>query len=312
MDCPKCHAKNSSERLYCRECSHILEPRTEPWLRGEELQTVADRNALTLVKSTGILPHIVNQFLVKPRERKLKELLSGQGTQLSHSPDLEALMQECAYALCLENLPAAYMIPTQGPPNAFTFGSDDAPVIVVDRRLIEVMGTNELRALLGHEMGHIKIGHMLYHSLAQTLAQGIEVTASLMGFRLISMPMQLALLAWQRESEFSADRAALIASAEPSNVVSMFAKLKGVSYTSIQGTASLLDEVAKLFRTHPDLNERARAILEFSKTPEYANAIKKIDERKMFRLAFSPTCRFCGSPKRIEATFCPACGKSQI
>jgi hypothetical protein len=133
-----------------------------------------------------------------------------------------------------------------------------------------------------------------------------------MGFRLISMPMQLALLAWQRESEFSADRAALLASAEPSNVVSMFAKLKGVSYTSTQDTASVLDEVAKLFRTHPDLNERARAIFEFSKTPEYANAIKKINEQKMFRSAFSPTCRFCSSPKRIEATFCPTCGKSQI
>jgi len=278
----------------------------------EELQTPADRDALSLLKSTGILPHIVNQLLVKPRERKLRELTSSQGVSLSHFHDLEALMQECAYAICLETLPAVYIIPIPGPPNAFTFGSDDAPVIVVDRSLIDVIGTSELRALLGHEMGHIKSGHMLYHSLAQTLVEGVELSASLMGFKIISMPMQLALLAWQRESEFSADRAALVASGSSSHVVSMFASLTGTSYAFIEENASRLDDVAKLFRTHPHLSERARAVFEFSKTGEYANLVKKINDRRMFRLAFSPTCRFCGSAKSIEATFCPACGKSQI
>jgi hypothetical protein len=54
----------------------------------------------------------------------------------------------------------------------------------------------------GHEMGHIKSRHLLYHSLAETLAGGIGISASLIGpeINLISMPMRLALLAWQRES----------------------------------------------------------------------------------------------------------------
>jgi len=281
-------------------------------LRLEELQTPADRDALNLVRSTGILPHIVNQLLVKPRERKLRELISSQGTPLSHFPSLEALVQECAYAICLETLPAVYVITMVGPPNAFTFGSDDTPVIVVDRRLIEVMRASELRALVGHEMGHIKSGHMLYHSLAQTLAEGVEVSVSLMGFNIVSMPMQLALLAWQREFEFSADRAALVASGSSLHVVSMFARLTGTSHIFIEENTSLLNEVAKLFRTHPHLSERARAVFEFSKTEEYANIVKKIAYRTTFRLALAPTCRFCGSAKPIEATFCPACGKSQI
>jgi len=37
-------------------------------------------------------------------------------------------------------------------PNAFTFGSDDDPV-VVDRSPIDVIGTIELRALLGNSCG---------------------------------------------------------------------------------------------------------------------------------------------------------------
>jgi Zn-dependent protease with chaperone function len=264
------------------------------------------------VKSTGILPHVVNQFFVKPRERKLRKIISSEGTLMNDSSDLERLMQQCAYAICLDTLPVAYTITMPGPPNAFTFGSDDAPVIVADRRLIEAMGTGELQALLGHEMGHIKSGHMLYHSLAQTLAQGVEVSASFMGVGIVSMPMRLALLAWQRESEFSADRAALIACAGPSNVVSMFAKLTGISHPPIREGSSILDDVANLFRTHPNLSQRARAVLEFSKTADYLNVVRKIDYRKMFRLSFSPACRFCGSQKVIEATFCPACGKSQI
>lgn len=278
----------------------------------EELQTSADRDSLSLVKSTGILPHIVNQLLAKPRERKLRDLISNQGTPLSHFHNLEALLQECAYAICVETLPAVYVINATGPPNAFTFGSDDAPVIVVDRRLIEVLEINELRALLGHEMGHIKTGHMLYHSLAQTLAEGVKVSASLMGFNMMSIPMQLALLAWQRESEFSADRAALVASGSSSHVISMLARLAGTSHILPEENVSLLNDVAKLFQTHPHLSERARAVLEFSKTEGYANIVKKIAHRRTFRLAFAPTCRFCGSAKSIEATFCPECGKSQV
>ena len=312
LTCVNCHAENPRERLYCRECSSILERRTNLWLRMEELQTRGDRDALNLVKSTGILPHLVDQFLLKPRERKLRELLSTQGTPLSASHNLEGVLHESAYAICLETLPAVYAITMTGPPNAFTFGSKEAPVIVVDRRLMEIMGASELRALLGHEMGHIKSGHMLYYSLAQTFAEGVEVSASLIGLSMISMPMQVALLAWARESEFSADRAALIASGNPSHVVSMFARLAGTSFVPMGEHTSLVDEVAGFFRTHPNLSERSRAVFEFSKTEQYVSIVNNIAYRRMFRLAFSPICRFCGSTKSIEETFCPTCDRSQV
>jgi len=298
--------------LYCKNCSRILEPRNELWLRVEELQTQLDKNALSLVRTTGILPYIVNQLLVKPRERKLREVISSQGTRMSDLPNLEALVPECAYAISLEKLPSVYAITMAGAPNAFTFGSDDAPVIVVDRRLMDVMSTSDLRALLGHEMGHIKSGHMLYHSLAQTLAQGVEVSASVMGLNVISTPMHLALLGWQRESELSADRAALVSCGNPADVVSMFAKLTGAPRFSVTDRSSLLDNVDNLFRTHPRMSERARAVFEFANTGEYADITKKNNYRRMFRLAFQPVCRFCGSAKLIGAAFCQVCGKSQI
>jgi len=310
--CLRCGALNAEERRYCERCLSILEPRTRYWLQVEDFQTTADRDALGMVKSTWLLPHLLNQFFVRPRERKQREILNSQGTPATRFAKLAVLMQDCAYRLCLENLPSIYLIESHGSPNAFTFGSDDAPVIVIDSRLLPAMGTDELRCLLGHEMGHIKSKHLLYHSMAETLANGIGVSASLMGANLISAPLRIALLAWQRESEFSADRAALITSGNPYQVASMFAKLAGLSTPPIQQRPSLLEDLVKLFRTHSNMSERVKAVFSFSNTEEYARIIKKLNDRTMLRGAFAPSCRFCGSSKPVAAVFCPACKRSLV
>jgi len=219
-------------------------------------------------------------------------------------------LRECAHTLCLDHLPSAYVIGGTGPPNAFTFGDDDAPIIVIDERLVHGVGPDELRCVFGHEMGHIKSRHLLYHSLADMLAQGVGISASFAGLNLISTPMRLALLAWQRESEFSADRAALIASGNPNHVASMFAILGGISNRPISENTSLLG-IAKIFSSHPFLNERVDAVFRFSNSDEYVNIVRKLNHRRMLSNAFTSICKFCGSPKAIEAIFCPECKKSQ-
>lgn len=219
-------------------------------------------------------------------------------------------MRACAYALCLERLPSAYIIEGAGPPNAFTFGDDDAPVIVIDGRLVHGMGSDELRCLFGHEMGHIKSRHLLYHSLAEMLAQGMGISGSFVGLGLISTPMRLALLAWQRESEFSADRAALIVSGNPYHVASMFAMLGGLSNRSIAGETSFLGDISTIFSTHPMLRERVNGVFQFSNSEEYAKILRRLKDRKMLSNAFTHICRFCGSPKNIQTIFCPKCKKS--
>lgn len=311
FNCGKCGSRNSSGNLYCTRCARILDVRPDLWLRAEDFQTSSDRDAVNLVKATGILPHIAYEFLVKPRERNLREQITRQGKPGNSIPDLRTLACEAAYALSLEQLPAVYTVEATGPPNAFTFGSNEAPLIVVDRRLTEDIGSGELRALLGHEMGHVKSGNMLYHTLAQTLAEGVRLSASFMGVNTISMPMQLALLAWQRESELSADRAGLVASGNASHVVSMLARLAG-NLWKLSESSSILENIGQLFGTHPNLSARARAVVEFAKTDEYANLASRVAFRRNYRLAFVSTCRFCNAAKPIRALFCPKCGKSQI
>ena len=310
LNCGKCGSKNPSDNLYCKTCAHILDVRPDLRLRPEDFQTNSDRDAVRLVKATGILPHLAYELLVKPRERGLREEVIHQGKPVNSIPNLGALTSEAAFALSLEKLPTVYAVEVKGPPNAFTFGSNEAPMIVVDRRLIDGVGGGELRALLGHEMGHVKSGNMLYHTLAQTLAESVRLSASFMGVNTISMPMQLALLAWQRESELSADRAGLLASGGPSHVISMLARLTGKP-VSLEN-ASILDSVGQLFGTHPNLNARARAIVEFSRTEAYVDLANRVLFRRDYRLAFTPLCRFCNATKPVQDLFCPKCGKSQV
>lgn len=311
--CPQCLTQNSGSRLFCGRCKTILDPRTNLSLRIEDFQCSTDKEALEILKSTGILAYLVDQFLVKPSEQKKREWLSKHGVQTSLG-DLDPLVQECAYSLSLTTLPEVYVIKCTGYPNAFTFGDDNTPIIVIDSRLVRTMTQNQLRALLGHEMGHIKSKHLLYHNLANTLAEGIGMSISFFTSNMITTATRLALLAWHRESEFTADRAALISSANPEHVASMFAKLSGQrpSESGVSDGASLLSGVARAFQSHPNHLDRAKAVFHFSKSREYATIVEKISYRRIFRSAFSPNCRFCKAGKSVNSLFCPECGRSQI
>ena len=54
-------------------------------------------------------------------------------------------------------------------PNAFTYGHK-SPFIVLTSGLIDLLGDEELSFVVGHELGHIKAGHVLYTVLARNIA----------------------------------------------------------------------------------------------------------------------------------------------
>ena len=54
-------------------------------------------------------------------------------------------------------------------PNAYTYGHK-SPFIVLTSGLIDLLGDEELSFVIGHELGHIKAGHVLYTVLANNIA----------------------------------------------------------------------------------------------------------------------------------------------
>ena len=91
--------------------------------------------------------------------------------------------------------------------NAYTFGMDSPKAIVLYSPLFKIMDQDEIQFILGHEMGHVKLGH----TVLNTLVGGMAGIPSSYGALAI---MELAFRWWNRACEYSADRAGVLACAQ--------------------------------------------------------------------------------------------------
>ena len=57
--------------------------------------------------------------------------------------------------------------------NAFTVGSEN-PIVVLNSGLIDMCEDDEIMFIIGHELGHIKSNHMLYHMMANVINMIID------------------------------------------------------------------------------------------------------------------------------------------
>jgi len=122
----------------------------------------------------------------------------------------ERLLRVCE-VLDMEEPPEVYI--SQTPiVNAGAVGMSD-PFIVLNSSMIEVLGRDEVEAVLGHEVGHILSGHVLYRTLLILLLNLVIFRYTLAG--LAVRPILMALLEWYRKSELSSDRAGLLAIQDP-------------------------------------------------------------------------------------------------
>ena len=84
-------------------------------------------------------------------------------------------------------------------PNAWTFG-DTKIFITITSGLVDMMTEEELDAVIAHECGHILCHHVLYHSIAHYVMDGLD---SLGVLGSLGVPLQYAILYWERERELS-------------------------------------------------------------------------------------------------------------
>ncbi len=174
-------------------------------------------------------------------------------------------------------------------PNAFATGMRrDSALVAVSSGLLRGMNKNEVDAVLGHEIAHIANGDMVTLTLIQGVVNTFVVFFSRIaghlvdrlvfkterghgpGYWIVSLVAQLLLgvlasiiVCWfSRQREFRADEGgARYAGAE--NMIAALERLKG-------GTAELPDGMAamgiggggfaKLFSTHPPLDDRIAAL----------------------------------------------------
>jgi hypothetical protein len=119
-------------------------------------------------------------------------------------PHLHEMLREVCTTLDLEKPPELYL---QHDPrlDAMAVGVDD-PFIVLHSSLVEQLDEDEMRCVIGHEVGHVLSGHALYRTMLYVL---LRVMNSVVPLYVVALPIVLALQEWSRKSELSADRAGL-------------------------------------------------------------------------------------------------------
>lgn len=134
----------------------------------------------------------------------------------------ERLLRVCE-VLDLDKPPEVYI--TQTPVvNAGAVGMSE-PFIVLNSSMLEVLGQDEVEAVLGHEVGHILSGHVLYRTLLILLLNLVVFRFTLAG--LAMRPILMALLEWYRKSELSSDRAGLLSIQDPETAMRSLMLLAG-------------------------------------------------------------------------------------
>ena len=305
--CSNCGFKNPSDRMYCQNCSIMMRYITSYDLTTEELITDGDKQAVEDLKSIDSVLELIYNTIIEPRLRNIAAKMSMKG---EYDSKIESLASDCADILSLERLPIVN-VSNVGQSIAMTTGTESDAKIIIESSVIPRLSEKELKALIGHEMGHIKSHHLKYHAVAEQLERGIAFSGSILGMNLITMPVRMALMSWHRESEISADRASLIVTGDLSSTISMFVKILGKNVQKIDSD-SAFSSIFEVMQTHPNHSKRIKALQEFSISENYNEIKKKLKRRKIFEKAFIETCRFCGSPKQIEDIFCPQCEKSLI
>ena len=315
LRCGKCNTEAPEEIGFCPKCRQRFIPKNKYDLQWSDFAYGPDKSAIEALKVTGPLPYFLKNLTAADLEKRMLAALSREAHRVSYPSTLGAMIRKCAMALALDFLPDLFIVEGGGP-NAFTFGSEENPCIVIDASLMTLANENELMAVLGHESGHVKSGHMLYHTLAEILAGGASLSASLFGLNFLAVPIQLTLLSWHRESEITADRASLLVVQKVAVVQSLLKKLalsqNPRSHENGEKDHGVVDWASELFQTHPMLSKRLKLAKEFALTNEFQLARQKIEVQQSLLKGLLPFCRYCGRKKFSEELFCPSCGKAQV
>jgi Zn-dependent protease with chaperone function len=246
----------------------------------------ADRAALNTLRAIPGFDDLVKKVASFFGERGIRQLFLGDAVKVTSGqrPKLNAMWTEVLETLDWPTRPELYV--TQTPiANAMAVGFEE-PFVIVHSGLIEVLDEDELRSVLGHELGHIMSGHVTYATIAIILLNfGISNLPFIAAAALL--PFHLALLEWYRKSEFSSDRAGLLTVQDINIVMSTEMKLAGGpalgdelrveefirQAEQYETGGGAMDTVFKILntvmRTHPMHTVRAAELLRWHRSGEY-------------------------------------------
>jgi heat shock protein HtpX len=219
----------------------------------------------------------------------------------SNAPELYSIVNELSHSAGIP-MPRLYLIDSDTP-NAFATGRNpNHAAVAVTRGIMRICDREELKGVLGHELSHVINRDILTSSIAATLAGAIMMLASwvrwgaifglgrndedegggFLGLIVIGILAPIAAtliqLAISRTREYQADASGARLTHNPLDLANALRKLEAsnerMPLAASPATAHLFivnplsgQGIARLFSTHPPIEERIRRLERMTVTP---------------------------------------------
>lgn len=245
--------RGRASRSTGRSASHPAQRVRFPGISARSYEHPADRAALAALRGVPGFDALVKGMFGFFSERRLRMLFLASSVRVDERqfPTLHRIAVEAAEILDLPEVPQLFV--TQNPAaNAWTLGLDH-PFVVVSSGLVELADEDELRAVIGHEFGHVLSGHAVYSSVLFTLLRIGRVAIlplGAAGLRAIVMALQ----EWHRKAELSCDRAGLLVCQDPAALTRLHMKLAGGAHLDQLDFRAFLDQ-AEEYEAGGDIRE---------------------------------------------------------
>ncbi|MFD4353499.1 M48 family metallopeptidase [Nocardia sp. NPDC058518] len=209
----------------------------------------ADRTALVALRSLSGFDTVLRALsgLLRERQHRLMYLATAVRVDDRQFRTLHQLRADCVGVLDAQSTPEMFVL--QDPSvNAFTIGMDK-PFIVLTTGLLELMDTEELRFVVGHELGHALSGHAVYRTMLMHL---MRLSASVGWMPVGGWALRAivaALMEWSRKSELSGDRAGLLCCQDVEASVRVHMKTAGGAWLHEMNHGAFLDQADDYMRS---------------------------------------------------------------
>ena len=220
-----------------------------PGISSRAWEHPADKGALVALRRLKGFDALLKAFNSLINERQVRLVYLGSAVRVNERqfPVLHRALADVGATLDADDLPEMFVAadPTL---NARTIGMAN-PIIVLNSALVDLLDEEELRFVVGHELGHALSGHAVYRTLLERLLVLTGVLSAVPGGALGLRVIVAALMEWSRKAELSADRAGLLATQDPAVATRVHMKLASGGHLDSLDITSFFEQAAEYAET---------------------------------------------------------------
>ncbi|MEY2471291.1 MAG: hypothetical protein QOK28_620 [Actinomycetota bacterium] len=186
-----------------------------------------DKGALVALRQLKGFDMVIRRLAGLWNERALRLVYVGSAVRVGDRQfaEVHRALGDVATSLDVRDAPDVYVV-AHPAPQAMALGVD-RPFIVLTSGMVGMLDDQELRFVVGHELGHVVSGHALYTTMLMQLLR-VSGTLAWVPFGAFGLRAIIAaLFEWQRKAELSSDRAGLLAAQDPAAALRVHMKLAG-------------------------------------------------------------------------------------